>query len=338
MALLALVVGAWLLWPRAEGLPEGDEDYETPVVFREGRIEGRSIVSSEASGASTRREARTLEEVTARTVTEEERARAEGETRPLDEPIPEGAVDRGPGRDFLERYGGRSGRLSALATPAWATPVTPNWSDDPEPPRLVAWVPSVRVLAGSAMPIRVVLRDPSGPVTPARLEVILHPAGRAEPVQRLALAPPTTPSDEVDFEAAFEADPSAWPATATGEPLALSWLVVAEGSYAGEPYERRAGGLLFVHEPGGTLRPETVRFARTREGIELRVDATIETEGDYWAYADLWGGLEADAPIAFGQLRMEGLRPGPTTLRLLFGGAILAEAASTAPTPRATSA
>jgi hypothetical protein len=107
--------------------------------------------------------------------------------------------------------------------------------------------------------------------------------------------------------------------------------VRARGQRDGQPFERWAGGLFFVHQPGAHLAAGSVHAAPRDGNLVLTADLKIERAGTYWAYAELWGGTGEPRPIAFARERLERLERGPHRVELLFGGQILREAGVDAP-------
>jgi len=234
---------------------------------------------------------------------------------------PPGGDDPGPGR-WIDRYQGRSGRLSPSARPEGADPTTRVESPG-GPPTLVVWVPTIRVQAGREVVLHAALLDESGaPVAPQSIAASLARRGAQASVELPMTAPPGSMHH---FELRLRA-PDADPRTADPAPVAFDYTVQARGTWEGEPFVRRAAAGFLVHSAGGGVDPASARAERRGGDLALLFDARIERPGTYWAWAELWGGAEGTDPIAFARERFEGLGPGVRPLALVFGGAILRDA------------
>ena len=227
----------------------------------------------------------------------------------------------GPG-PYLHRYGGRSGRLAAGMKPAPAFPVTKIESSASNP-SLQVWVPSLRATAaGTTVFARIADDGPAAVVSSA--QVAVAPAG-------------TTPQDfsamqaqagGAEFRKSF-VPPALDPADAQrAPPRQYRYLVVLRGSRNGEPFERQAGGLFFVHDARAQLDPASVAVAPPDQSdgdLLVRLQAKLERPGTYFVYAELWGGQDGagQQAIAFARERLSGVSAGDRAIELRFGGAIV---------------
>ncbi len=324
IALVAIAVLVVLWWSSAGPLVVDDEDYELPTTFTEGEIPPAPIIDGE------RDEERSLSPDggprRAPTHDEDERAAALESGVPFDtETLPPTIVDPGPG-EYLRFYGGRSGAMSPHARPSWANVTTQMRSLNPEAPRLVVWTPTIRIQSGQSVQVFALLRTPDGREDAERITLTVWDQGeQATPRVTSMTRVPGDDESPHDYTATFTANADDWPDPGNGRPVELNWRVRAEGMLDGAAYARDAGGVLSIHSPSGMLQADTIEVAKTSEGFVLRVDAVIEEQGSYWAYAEAWGGDEGDRPIAFGRIRRESLDPGTHTFELLFGGAIIAD-------------
>ena len=219
-----------------------------------------------------------------------------------------GADDPGPGEEYIQRYQGRSGRLSPNARPDGAEVTTRIPSVGPAP-ALVIWVPSVRVQAGAQVVIHATVLDEAGaPLVPESLGAAIAPqGGKPGPEQALLPAAPG------EFALAVRAPP----------PGQYEFQVRATGTFHGEPYARAAGGAFMVHAAGGHLEAAAARCEKRGGDLALLIPAQIDQPGNYWMYAELWGGPAGSRPIAFARDRFEHLPAGARTLSISFGGAVL---------------
>ena len=253
---------------------------------------------------------------------------------PGERPIPDfkpepGADDPGPG-PYVERYDGRSGRLSPHATPGGGE-VTTRVSSLGPAPVLTVWVPSIRVQAGAEVVLRATLLDERGARVQAALVALVaahgeSPAGPEQPLREVAGA-------EHQYELRFPARAGAGAAAGGAKvgPAVFDYVVLARGTSVGEAFERTAVGTFLVHAAGGRIDAAAARFEKTGPDLLLLVPARIEAPGTYWMYAELWGGAGGDRPIAFARDRFERLPPGARTLTLSFGGAVIRDSAIDGP-------
>ena len=108
----------------------------------------------------------------------------------------------------------------------------------------------------------------------------------------------------------------------TPPPQAVRYLVRVRGTLAGEPFERSAGGIFYLHQPGGRLLPDGLNVQRVGGDLVLNAEAVIQRPGSYWAYAELWG-EDGQRPVAFARERLANLSAGRHAIRLLFGGLVI---------------
>jgi hypothetical protein len=234
--------------------------------------------------------------------------------KPEDRPI----ASAGPGPHIL-RYGGRSGQLPPGAL-ARAESIVRSASIDKQP-ELLVWIPALRV-------------SPAGTTVFARLQA------QADDLRDLAVeiatsadqTAPTRFSQMKQTGGVLEWSARYLPAPGPGRmgtgvhtppPLAIRYLVRASGRFAGVPFTRTAGGLFYLHRPGGRLQAARTEVTRREGDLVVTTSAVIERPGTYWAYAELWGGIDGNRPIAFARERLTDLRTGRHKVELRFGGLIV---------------
>ena len=232
-----------------------------------------------------------------------------------------GADDPGPG-PWIERYDGRSGRLSPSARPDGADPTTRIESPG-NAPTLVVWVPTIRVQSGSEVVLHAALVDEDGaPIVPQSIAASIARHGEEPSVEMpLVPAPPGAPHH---FELRLRAPETEAPASPA--PSAFDYVVQARGVHHGDAYARAAAGGFLVHSPGGGIDPASAHVERRGSDLALLFDARVERAGTYWAWAELWGGSDGARPIAFARERFERLGSGVRPLALVFGGAVIRDA------------
>lgn len=234
--------------------------------------------------------------------------------------------DPGPG-PYLQRYQGRSGRLSPHASPdRTAAPVTTtSTSKDPE---LVVWALSTRVTAGQPGSIRAALRDGSGhALVPERIELTRltpdnHPLGA--PIAMPAQSAGQSEAGQYGYDL-----PTTAPRDAAGRPAPpeeYRFVVRASGNLQGRPYAREAGGFFYVQQAGAKLDEDSASASLEHGNLELTLQVTTERAGKYFVSAELWGGPQADQPIAFAREQLGQLSPGVRPVTLLFGGQVIRDA------------
>ncbi len=231
---------------------------------------------------------------------------------PAPPPLP-GADDPGPG-PAIERYEGRSGRLSPNATPAGGE-VTTRVSSTGGVPTLTIWVPTIRVQAYAEVAIHATLTgEQGGAVVPEEVvALIARRGGSPGPAQPLAPEPN-------EFVLRFKAP---GPETPSNAPVIFDYVVQARGQYLGDAFTRTAAGSFLVHSTGGHLDAASARVQRRGGNLVLEISAGIDRPGTYWMYAELWGGEKFNTPIAFGRDRFERLPAGDRLLSIFFGGAMV---------------
>ena len=167
-----------------------------------------------------------------------------GKSTPAPPPLA-GADDPGPGPS-IERYEGRSGRLSLNATPAGGE-VTTRIRSTGAVPALTVWVPTIRVQAGADVAIHATLTDEQGsPVTPEAIVAMVIRRGAAPAAQQ-----PLAPESD-GFALRFKAPAPEAPSNA---PAIFEYVVQARGQYLGDTFTRTATGSFLVHSSGGRLDP-----------------------------------------------------------------------------------
>ena len=252
--------------------------------------------------------------------------RAERGERPVETPIPgfepmEGEVDPGPGRDYMERYEGRSGALSPTLRPGQHD-VTTRLRSPGREPHLVAWVPTIRIQSGAPVVVSAQLVDDHDrPVSGAEVIIAIGRQGH-EPIitQTMPLA---APGLDHQYELTFPA-PSERPTDGDANtPVAYDYRIQATGTLNGEPFSRVVTGGFGVHDPPGAIDPTTLVVERDGTDLVLRFAVVSTRAATFWGYSELWGGREGGTAIAFGSDRFVAMPPGRHDVTLRFGGAII---------------
>lgn len=288
---------------------------EAPRGERTGRLASEHHEDARASSASDH-----VARTSSSSEFDEARARvSEDGVRPDFRPEP-GEYDPGPG-PYVDLYQGRSGQLSPNARPD-GTEVTTRLRSRGPAPQLVAWVPSVRVQQGRDAVIRAALLDGEGHPVPAdSVAVRVTPAREPEHAVDAVMNPaPASDGGQYEYRWATAQVPRP---TGNEPPFAVEYVVRAEGTFRGERFERVVAGAFHVHAAGGALDPATAHFAREDGDLRLSARVNIQRAGNYWAYAELWGGEGGTRPIAMARDRFENLAPGEHTITLTFGGLII---------------
>ena len=164
-----------------------------------------------------------------------------------------GADDPGPG-PWIERYDGRSGRLSPSARPDGTDPTTRIESPG-GPPTLVVWVPTIRVQAGREVVIHAALLDENG-VQVAPQSIVASLARRGEPPSQQLPMAPAPPGADHQFELRLRA-PDIDRRKAAPSPTAFDYTVQAAGTWQGDSYVRSAAEGFLVHSAGGGVDPDS---------------------------------------------------------------------------------
>ena len=216
--------------------------------------------------------------------------------------------------------GGRSGQLPPGALARSETIVETASTD--KQPELRVWLPALRVSpAGTTVFAR--LRAARGDLKDLAVEIGTS-AGLQAPTR---FAPMKTTRDGQEPEFSWRYQPPHQSLSGSGvdtpPPTAIRYLVRARGSVDGAPFARSAGGVFYLHQPGGHLQMDRTAIARKDGDLVVNTAAVIERPGTYWAYAELWGGSDGDRPIAFARERLTNLAAGRHTLALRFGGRIV---------------
>jgi hypothetical protein len=224
--------------------------------------------------------------------------------------LPTELVDNGPGRKYMQRYGGQSGRLAQGMPPAERyAPKKMTFGRLP----LLIWAADDTLDAGQATTITVEA-DEHVVITEATITFNGRHGTRRATMQadggRLA-------------RAEFVAPPADHGNTATDRPLTID--AVASVSYVegGERKTAVVSTMLFLQKSGARLLAGTQRIERSAEGNAiLSVDVEVEVPGQYHASAELWGAAGARS-IAFSRKSLGNLPAGRHRVALLFGGAVI---------------
>jgi hypothetical protein len=251
------------------------------------------------------------------------------------DPVPTGAlaartIDDGPG-PHLEHYAGRSGRLAANRQPG-PIDVPAEVASDGKQPELLVTLPGLRVGAeGTTVQARL---RPAADARP-QLEIAVAEGADQIPSRFQAMSPASMAGGDTPvFTWRYRPErqpPIAQAGAFTPPPQAIRYLVRARGQLAGESFERTAGGIFYLHRPGGRLA-EPMRVARDGGDLVVTTQAVIDRPGSYWAYAELWGAGQPgdraaegqpERPVAFARVRLPNLPAGRHPVRLLFGGLVI---------------
>jgi hypothetical protein len=235
---------------------------------------------------------------------------------PGPEADPEG-TDPGPGEEYIERYGGRSGRLSPHARPHGTRSAMPVRSHM-APPNVMAFVASSIALPDVPVVVHAMIRGAHDEdVRPDTLDVSFY---RVDPSDGVTV-PMVWANDEWQY--AYLPTREAHPAGDDGAPPRVSFLVRATGTYEGEAYSRSCTGWFYMHTPGARLATDRASVERRASDVVMTVPVVIERAGAYFGYAELWGGEGQTTPVAFGRERVVFEEAGEQTFTFLFGGAVI---------------
>lgn len=228
------------------------------------------------------------------------------------------SYDPGPGDEFIERYEGRSGRLSphsSIHGTRSSVPVRSHMAA----PNVLAWTPTTIASAGQPVVIHAMVRGAHDEdVVPTTFEVTFYngldpSTGTPQPLQ---------PGDD-EYSYTYVPTAEAHPMADDGAPALVWFLVRATGTYDGESYSRSATGSFRLHSPGARLDGEGAQASRRGSDIVVEVPVQVDRPGAYFGFAELWGGADATTPVAFARDRVELAEPGPATFTFLFGGAVI---------------
>lgn len=228
------------------------------------------------------------------------------------------SYDPGPGEDFIERYQGRSGRLSPHAS-VHSTHTSIPVRSHMAAPTVLAWTPTTIVSPGTPVVIHAMVRGRhEEDVTPSTFEVTFYDG--LDPSTGT-----TAPLRDADgeYQATYVPVAGEHPVGEDGAPPVISFLVRATGTYEGETYSRSATGTFLLHQPGARL--DTSRAAAEQQGNDLvvHVPVLVTRAGAYFGIAELWGGADGQTPVAFGRDRVALAEPGEAVFTFLFGGAVI---------------
>jgi hypothetical protein len=241
----------------------------------------------------------------------------------------------GPGPHFAH-YEGRSGRLAAGVSPGAAEEPATRFGAPGDDPALEVWVPSIRVLPrGTSVFARLTSRG-GEPLVVSAARVGYAANHRELPVPVETMTAVKQARDSVELEHHFtpptEAAQTGDSGRRTPPPRFFRYQITVTGTRAGVPFERRAGGIFYVHDPGARLLAATAELAPEGGDLRLRIKAAVARAGTYFVYAELWGGPgRAELPVAFARERLAGLTPGEQMLELRFGGRIIHDSAINGP-------
>jgi hypothetical protein len=240
-------------------------------------------------------------------------------------PVPDKG-DEGPG-PYLLRYDGRSGRMSRTARPLGGD--TTKISSQGGDPVLTVWADSMRIPSnGSAMLHATLVTRGGELIFPDRISVhVSRTDALTEGFEREMLPSSTVGSTRFDaeFKATGNFAPHAHPDGKRDPPVGINYVVTAEGTWNDQPYKRRAANLIFCHEPGAALAADSAHVTNHDGNLMLNFRTDVTRAGNYWAYAELWGGPDGDRPVAFARQQVPGLSAGPHDIELMFGGQIIAD-------------
>jgi hypothetical protein len=239
-------------------------------------------------------------------------------------------VNPGPGRKYMERYHGRSGRLSHSAAIERSARARSAGKDL----TVELWVTPVPVEAGAPL------------VVHARLE---NPRPELLSVSRIAVTALDGPEAKVLFTAPMRPDPAApmeYVATLEAPrslrsredsqnevpvPTTVTAVLEVTGLSAGEPFERRVSTGFTVQKMEASIVDGSVTLDRNGEGVVVRFQIQVRRPGTYFSQAELWTSGAGGRPIAFGRERLVGLGAGTHAVELLFGGEVIKDSGADGP-------
>jgi hypothetical protein len=228
-----------------------------------------------------------------------------------------GSFDPGPGEEFMERYQGRSGRLSPHASIHGTRSSVPTRSRMAAP-NVLAWIASTIASPGQPVVVHAMVRGAHDEdVRPDAFVVTFYVNDPSDG------ATTTLAQGDADWTASYTPTSEAHPVGQDGAPPRVSYLVRATGTYEGEAYSRSTTGWFYVHTPGARL--DTARASAQQQGTDVvvTVPVAIDRAGAYFGYAELWGAGDAGRPVAFARDRVVLEHPGEGDFTFLFGGAII---------------
>jgi hypothetical protein len=228
------------------------------------------------------------------------------------------SYDPGPGTEYIERYHGRSGRLSPHASTSGSQTSVPQRSHM-APPNIAAWIESHVAVPGQPVIIHAMVVGRQGEVvTPSAMSLIVF---RAEPEDGVEVPIQST---QTDYQGEYTPTLEAHPMTEDGRPAQVQFLVRATGTYEGTEYSRSVTSWFLVSSPGARADFDHPNIAQEGGDLVMRVPVQVSAPGTYYGSAELWGGREGGTPIAFARTR-EYLDMTATSFSFLFGGAVIGD-------------
>jgi hypothetical protein len=232
-------------------------------------------------------------------------------------------IDPGPGRKYMEKYDGRSGRLNKAQPPS-----DPTYELNAEGDLAVsAWITPSPAQIGVPLVLHARVRARDSRQAPTITSV--HATFISEKDARVIATTPLTPTagPRPELTATFVPEVSLLneeegSATAPA-PGGVTAQVVVEGTLAGKPFHRSLETSVMVHQLEARIVEQSLVVTRNAHDVLLRFDTEIGRPGNYYAEAELWSTGPSARPIAFGRLRSDGLARGPHHWELMFGGLIL---------------
>lgn len=225
--------------------------------------------------------------------------------------LPTELVDNGPGRRYLERYAGQSGRLPQGMPPADRyAPKKMTFSRVP----LTIWADDDTLDPGDRATIHVEA-DENVEIA----EAVATFTGQ-HGTRRAAMRAAGTREVRVEF-VAQPADYEG--AERPGQPLSVD--AVAQVTYVekGERKTALVSTMLFLQKSGARIVAGSQRIERSGEGnAVLSFEVDVSVAGRYHAAAELWA-VASERSIAFGRNHLGELTPGRHRVSLLFGGAVI---------------
>jgi hypothetical protein len=225
--------------------------------------------------------------------------------------------DPGPGRDFLDQYEGRSGRLSPHAS-IHGTRGNPPSHSMMAAPTIYAWTDTQIAIPGEPMIIHAIARGASNEdITPGSITCTVFSVdptdGSTETMRR----------GDGEWTTTYTPTSQAHPVGPDGAPPEVRWFVRITGTYDDQPYSRSAVGVFRVHTPGGRIDMDRAQAQRRQGDLVVTVPMQVDRAGTYYGYAELWGGGDGTTPVAFGSDRVQVTTPGEADFTFLFGGAVI---------------
>lgn len=230
----------------------------------------------------------------------------------------------GPGRRYMDRYNGQSGRLAN----GQDFENRHGLHDVRSPSAPVALHVSTRQLEPGGQ-ARVVLL--AGETTTRIERAVAYLRIGSDVEQR-----PMTVQPDGSFAFDFLAEPRFFSGSPVARPdseppVEVDVVVDATVSSAGERKDVRLASSVSLENSGARLVRGTERLEHTADGnMQLSIDVDVSRAADYFFYAELWS-VAGRKSIAFGRKAIGQLTPGRQRVSLIFGGQVIRDTAIDGP-------